>query len=166
MGTGRSPHRSPRGTLPAVRRQGPWVAWGLALQVIGVAIPVITAIRRAHREGLGGSLTHYTVTLIGRQMLHSNADLALVVLGVLLFTAGAVALARPFVRRRSTLVVAVPLAAVIGLTVLGVLALVVGALVAFADGGDTGVGETIGNLLGSAPPRRRGDDDDHKHRRR
>ena len=116
--------------------------------------------------GLGGSLTHYTVTLIGRQMLHSNADLALVVLGVLLFIAGAVALARPFVTDRATLLLAVPLAAVIGLTVLGVLSLVVGALVAVADGGDTSAGEMIGNLLGSAPLAARGGDDDHKRRRR
>ena len=147
-----------RRSLAPVRSEGAWVAWGLALQITGVGIPVATAISRAHREGLGGSLTHYTVALIGRQMLHSNADVALVVLGVVLFAAGAVALARPFVGDRRTLLLAVPLAAVIGLTVLGVLALLVSVVVAAADG-DTGAGDVLGNLLGSWTPSRRDRDD-------
>ena len=155
-------HLGGRHALAPVRRRGLWLAWGLALQIIGVGIPVVTAIHRAHREGLGGSLTHYTVTLIGRQMLHSNADLALVITGMLLFAAGAVALARPFVRDRATLLLAIPLAAVMGLTVFGVLVLVVTVFVAAADGGDTSAGELLGNIFGSFTPFRR----DHDDRRR
>ena len=63
-------------------------------------------------------------------MLRSGADVALIVLGVVLFAAGAVVLARPFVRRVPTLLVAVPLAAVAGLAVFGVVALVLAAVVA------------------------------------
>jgi len=53
-------------------------------------------------------------------MLRGGAEVALIALGVVLFVAGAVAPARRFVRRTSTLVVAVPLAAVAGIAVPGV----------------------------------------------
>jgi hypothetical protein len=69
---------------------------------------------------------------------------ALIVLGVVLFAAGAVVLARPFVRRTSTLLVAVPLAAVAGLAVLGVLALVCAAVFAAVEAPDDG---GLGDLL-------------------
>jgi hypothetical protein len=131
-----APHR--RG-LPPVRARGRWVAWGLGLQVIGVGIPVIAALHRAHEASVGGAVTHYTIRLVWHEMLHRGADVALIVLGVVLFAAGAVVLARPFVRRASTLLVAVPLSAIAGLAVFGVLALIVGAVVAATAG--TGAGD-------------------------
>ncbi len=113
-----------RRELPPVRAHGRWIAWGLSLQVIGVGIPVVTALHRAREASVGGAVTHYTLRLVWHEMLRSNADVALIVLGVVLFAAGAIVLARPFVRRRGALLVAVPLAAVVGLAVFGVLALV------------------------------------------
>jgi hypothetical protein len=56
---------SGRGELKPVQRRGLWITWGLALQAIGVGIPVTVALRRANRDGLVGSLTHYTVRLVG-----------------------------------------------------------------------------------------------------
>ena len=146
-----------RRELPPVRARGPWIAWGLVLQVIGIGIPVVTALRRAHESGVGGAVTHYTVRLVWHEMLRSGADVALIVLGVVLFAAGAVALARPFVRRTATLLVAVPLAAVAGLAVFGVLALVVAGLIAMsATAGDSGGADLWLNLLpGDWPGRRR-----------
>src|SRR5437660_151313 len=114
---------APGRELPPVRSRGRWSAWGLALQVVGVGIPVVIALRRAHEDGVLGGVTHYTVRLVRHEMLRSGADVALIVVGVVPFAAGAVVLARPFVRRRATLVIAVPLSAVGGLAVLGVLAL-------------------------------------------
>lgn len=128
-----------RRDLPPVRTKGRWVSWGLALQVTGVGIPVVAALHRAHEASVGGAVTHYTIRLLWHEMLHNGADVALIVLGVVLFAAGAVAMARPFVRRSSTLLLAVPLAAVAGLAVFGVLALIVGAAVAAA--GDTPPGD-------------------------
>jgi hypothetical protein len=88
-------------------------------------------------------------------MLRSGADVALIVLGVVLFAVGAAVLARPFVRRTSTLLIAVPLAAVAGLTMLGVFALVVAAVIA-AAGGDSAAGDALANLIpGNWPGRRR-----------
>jgi hypothetical protein len=103
-----------RRPLPPVRSRGPWLAWGLTLQVIGVGIPVTAALRRAHESGVVGAVTHYTIRLVWHEMLRSGADVALIGLGVVLFATGAVLLARPFVRRSATLLIAVPLAALVG----------------------------------------------------
>ena len=148
-----APHRR---ELRPVNARGRWVAWGLALQVIGVGIPVVTAVHRAHEAGLGGALTHYTIRLVWDEMLRSGADVALIVLGVVLFVAGAVVLARPFVRQVSTLVVAVPLAAVAGLAVFGVVALVLTLVVAAtASAGDADLGGALADFLPDGWPGRR-----------
>lgn len=131
------------GELGPVERRSAWVAWGLALEVIGAGIPLTAALIQAKRQGLLGSVSHYTFRLVEHQMLRSHADVALIVLGVLLFAAGAVVLARPFVRRRITLFVAVPLAAAAGIVVLGVVALLCAIVVAILDtpgGGDRASG--------------------------
>jgi hypothetical protein len=147
-----APHRR---ELRPVNARGQWVAWGLALQVIGVGIPVATAIRRAHEAGVSGALSHYTIRLIWHEMLRSGADVALIVLGVVLFVAGAVVLARPFVRRASTLLVAVPLAAVAGLAVFGVVALVIALVIAAtASAGDADWGG-LADFIPDGWPRRR-----------
>jgi hypothetical protein len=109
------------------------VTWGLALQAVGLGIPVTAALRRASQDGVLGGLTHYTVRLVWHEMLRDHADVGVLVVGVLVFAAGAVIMARPFVRRRSTWLVAVPVAAIAGLALLGVLALVIAALVALFD---------------------------------
>lgn len=124
-----------RGELAPVRRRGLWIAWGLALQVIGVAIPVAAAVERANHDSALGAVTHYTVRLVLHEMFRRRADVALVVLGVLVFVGGSVVLARPFVGRRLTLLVAVPAAAVVGIVLLGLIAVVIAALVALAAQG-------------------------------
>jgi hypothetical protein len=145
-----------RRELRPVGARGHWIAWGLTLQVIGVGIPVVTALRRAHEAGVGGTVTHYTIRLVWHEMLRSGADVALIVLGVVLFVAGAAILARPFVRRVSTLLVAVPLAAVTGLAVFGVVALVVALVVAAtASGGDADWGSALADFLPDGWPGRR-----------
>ncbi|MBV9606285.1 MAG: hypothetical protein JO027_14310 [Solirubrobacterales bacterium] len=145
-----------RSELSPIRARGRWVAWGLVLQVLGVGIPVVTAIRRAHETGVGGAITHYTIRLVWHEMLRSGADVALIVLGVVLFVAGAVVLARPFVRRTRTLVLAVPFAAVAGLAVFGVLALVcAGLAAAAASAGDADWGSMADLLPGDWFGRRR-----------
>lgn len=107
---------------------------GLALQTIGVGIPVTVALRRAHRDGVLASATHFTVRLVWHEMLRSHADVALMLLGVLVFVVGAVVMARPFVRRRAALLVAVPAAAAAGLALLGVLVLICAAVIAVING--------------------------------
>lgn len=143
-----------RRELPPIQSRGWWIFWGLALQVIGVGIPVVAAVRRAHEDGIGGAITHYTVRLVWHEMLRSRVDVALIVLGVVLFALGAVVLARPFVRRASTLLIAVPLAAIAGVLVLGVLALVCAAVIAAAQA-DIDVGAFPDLIFGPSSGRRR-----------
>jgi hypothetical protein len=67
-----------------------------------------------------------------------------------------VVLARPFVRLVSTLVVAVPLAAVAGLAVFGVVALLVGLVAGLvASAGDADVGGALADFLPDGWPDRR-----------
>lgn len=141
--------------LRPVRALGRWVAWGLALQVTGVGIPVVAALHRAHEASLGGAVTHYTFRLVWHEMLRSRADVALIVLGVVLFAVGAIVLARPFVRRRSTLLLAVPVAAVAGLAVFGVVALVIAAVVAAAAASGSGDWADVASSLIDWPRDRR-----------
>jgi hypothetical protein len=145
-----------RRELPPVQSRGRWIVWGLALQVIGVGIPVVAAAQRARENGVVGGITHYTFRLVWHEMLRSGADVALIALGVLLVALGAVVLARPFVRRTSTLLIAVPLAAVAGLCVLGVLAVVCAAVLAAAHG-DADIGDALSNVIPGSwrGPRRR-----------
>ena len=73
---------------------------------------------------MGGAVTHYTLRLVWHEMLRSNADVALIVLGVVLFAAAPSCWRDRSCGGRGALLVAVPLAAVAGLAVFGVLALV------------------------------------------
>lgn len=142
--------------LGPVGRRSVWVAWGLTLEVIGAGIPVTVALVRANREGLLGSITRYTVRLIEHELLRSRADVALIILGVLVFAAGAVVLARPFVTRRLTLFIAVPLAATAGIIVLGVVALICAAVITLlSSAGDGGWADGLENFTPWSNERRR-----------
>jgi hypothetical protein len=69
---------------------------------------------------------------------------------------GGVVLARPFVRTRVTLLVAVPLAALLGLAALGVLAVLVAAVIAFAQ---SDAASPVLDAIDWSPRRRRRHDD-------
>jgi hypothetical protein len=145
-----------RRELPPVEHRSRWIAWGLALQAIGLGIPITAALRRASHDGVLGSITHYTVRLVWHEMLRSRADVALVVLGVALFAVGSVVLARPFTTRRSTLFVAVPLAATAGIAALGVVALICAVVIALAESPAESDWESLSQSLSSWPgPRRK-----------
>jgi hypothetical protein len=148
---------APQGELAPVRRRGLWIAWGLALQMFGVGIPGAAALERANHDGALGTLTHYTFRLVLHEMLRSRADIALIALGVVVFAAGSVVLARPFVRRRLTLFVAVPVAAVAGVAVLGLIAVVIAAIAALAatDSGGADLIDGLGWSSGGDRRRRR-----------
>jgi hypothetical protein len=116
-----------------VPRKWPWITSGLALQLIGVGGPVAYVVDKAHKEGFGGQISRATLALAWRQAVHSHAGLDLMIAGALVFVAGSVVLARPFARSWVTLFVAVPIAALAGVLVLGAAAIVVALIVAGAD---------------------------------
>lgn len=109
--------------LEPVSHRWRWFWWGVALQVLGVAIPIALAVQRARHDGFGGTLTRATVRLIWHQMAQHPGDVGVIVLGVAVFVAGSMVLARPLVRRRFQLVLAVPAAALLGFVVFGAVAL-------------------------------------------
>ncbi|MDA8069535.1 MAG: hypothetical protein M0T77_13155 [Actinomycetota bacterium] len=133
--------------LRPVDSRARWLAWGLALQAVGVGIPLTAALSRANKDGVGGTLTRYTVRLVWHEMLRSRADIALIALGVALFAVGGIVLARPFVRRPIALFVLTPLAAMLGFAVHGVIALLCAAVIALAESpGDVNWGDLLNNV--------------------
>ncbi len=85
--------------------------------------------------------------------MHSHAGLALLICGALVFVAGAIMLVRPFVTSWVTLFVAVPLAALAGVLVLGAAAILVALLAAGADDLFSGWSDAVGG--GGGPARKR-----------
>jgi hypothetical protein len=125
---GRGWHR-----LRPVSPRWPWITGGLALQVIGAAAPIAYIVNKAHHEDIGGQISRATLTLAWRQAVHSHAGLALMIGGAAVFVIGSILMARPFVKSWVTLFVAIPIAAVAGLLVLGAAAILISLLVVGAD---------------------------------
>src|SRR5215469_10315340 len=109
------PHRSP----------APWIASGLALQAIGVGSVAAYAWFKLRRQGIGGHVTAATIRLAWHSDLHTRTGLAVLLAGAIIYAAGSILMARPYVSRPVLLFVAVPVAAVVGMLVVGILALIV-----------------------------------------
>ena len=77
------------------------------------------------RSDAGGHITAATFRLLWHGEIHTRTGVAVLAAGAVIYVAGSVLLARPHVSRPVTLFIAVPVAAVAGMAVLGVLALVV-----------------------------------------
>lgn len=99
------------------------------MQLVGIGGPLAYVITKAKHESIGGLLSVATVRLAWHESLHAKAGVAVLVAGAVLFAIGSVLLARPYAKRRLTLLLAVPVAAVCGALVLGVAALIIGLLV-------------------------------------
>src|SRR5216683_1303334 len=72
--------------------------------------------------------------------VRTRSGLAVLAAGTVVYAVGSVLMARPYVSRPVTLFVAVPLAAVAGMLVLGVLAFIVALVVAALENGDLDFG--------------------------
>jgi hypothetical protein len=111
----------------------------MTIQVLAVGIVAVVMWRSIRRQGLGGHITAEMIKFAWRSELHTPAGLAVLATGSVVYAAGSVVMARPFVSRPAALFVAVPLAAAAGLLVLGVLALVVTVLIVVLENGDSGL---------------------------
>ena len=107
------------GTLATVRSRRPWILAGLALQFVGGAIPAVVVWRLGRAEQLAGEVTKYSIRLAWHDTLHTPVGIAALLGGLAIVIAGSVLLARPFVRNRATLIIAVPIAAAVGFLILG-----------------------------------------------
>jgi hypothetical protein len=113
-----------------VRSRAAWIAGGLALQALGVGGVAAFAWIKVRHQNIGGHVTAATVRLVWAGAVHTRQGLMVLVAGALLYAAGSILMARPFVSRAVTLFVAVPIAAVAGMLVLGVLAFLLALLIA------------------------------------
>ena len=127
--------RIPGRIAPAAHR-GWWIFIGLVLQLAGSGVPTIYVWRKAKHQDVSGLITMATVKLAWHQSLHTKAGIDILVGGAVLFVIGSVVLARPFAKHWVTLLVAVPIAALVGVLALGVSILIVAGLVASLMEGD------------------------------
>lgn len=113
-----------------------WVVSGLILQAAGAGGVAAYVWVKVRHEGIGGHLTAATIRLAWHGEVHTRQGLAVLAVGALLYVAGGVVMARPYIARPVTLFVAVPVAAIAGMLVLGVVAVIVALLVAAFLNGD------------------------------
>lgn len=140
-----------RGRLEPVRHRGWWITSGVLAQLVGVGVPALYVTAKANQEDLAGLVTVVTVKLAWHQSLHTRVGIDVLVSGAVVFALGSVLAARPFVKRRRTLLLAVPLAAACGLLVAGVIVLFV-ALLFVGDGADFPILDSPGGGKGRAKP--------------
>ena len=108
------------GGLTGPRRPpAPWIACGLILQAVGAGGVAAYVWFQVRHQNIGVHITAATIRLAWHGEVHTRAGLAVLVAGALIYAAGSVLMARPYVTRPVTLFVAVPVAAVAGLLVLG-----------------------------------------------
>ena len=107
-----------------------WVAWGLLVQALGAGCIAVVVWRGVRLQGIAGHITAEMIRLAWRSEVHTHMGLVVLVAGSVVYAAGSVVMARPYVSGPARLFVGVPIAAVAGLLVLGVLALVAAALAA------------------------------------
>lgn len=77
---------------------------------------------------------HLASVHVPRWLSHTRTGVAVLITGPVIYAAGSVLLARPHVSRPVTLFIAVPVAAVAGMAVLGALTLVVAFLISALNG--------------------------------
>jgi hypothetical protein len=114
-----------RRVLEPVRSGSPWLAWGVAIQAVGVAPVAAIMWRNIRKQSLGGHVTAEMIKFAWHSELHTRAGLIVLVAGSVIYAAGSVVMARPYISSPAALFVAVPLAAVAGFLVLGVIVLVI-----------------------------------------
>ena len=120
--TSKAIYATVRGRLAPVANDRPWIVAGFLLQLAGVVAPVAYLLLTARKLSIAGHITGSTFRLAWRADAHTTVGLTLLIGGAIVFAVGSVLLARPYVTRRVTLFLAVPLAAATGMTVFGVLA--------------------------------------------
>jgi hypothetical protein len=141
--------RNSSGLRPVAKRW-PWIVGGLVIQAAGVAIVLAWAYGKYKDDAVTGAALRTTVKLIWMDTLHSHRGVAVLVGSAALFALGSVLLARPYVRSVPMLVVGIPLAALVGLAVLGAFALIIAVIALLAYAGFDGSGSGTGSRRNSA----------------
>ncbi len=126
---------------------------GLTLQTLSVAGVSAFAWINLRHQGIGGHITAATIRLAWHSDVHTRAGVAVLAGGAVVYAAGSILMARPYVSPPATLFIAVPAAAAAGMLALGALSLIV-ALVLTALANNVDVPLDIGSLRrAKRPPR-------------
>jgi hypothetical protein len=119
--------------LSPVRSRTLWTVSGLAVQAAGLGGITAFLWTKLRHQDIGGHITAAAFRLMWHQEVHTRTGVAVLITGAVIYAAGSVLLARPHVSRPGTLFIAIPVAAVAGLVVLGALALVAAFLISALD---------------------------------
>lgn len=119
-----------------LRSRASRTAGGLALQAVGAVGVAAYVWLKVRHQNIGGHITAATIRLAWHGEVHTRQGLAILAAGAVIYAVGSVLMARPYVSRPATLFVAVPVAAVAGVLVLGALAFIVALLIAALENGD------------------------------
>jgi hypothetical protein len=125
-----------RRMLSPLRSRASWVSGGLILQVVGAGGVTAYLWLKVRHQNIGGHITAAAIRLAWHGEVHTRSGLAVLAAGTVIYAVGSVLMARPYVSRPATLFVAVPIAAVVGMLVLGVLAVIAAVLIAALANGD------------------------------
>ena len=99
---------------------------GLILQVLSIGSVAVLMWRNIRNQGIGRHITAEMIKLAWRSELHTRSGLIVLIAGSVVYAVGSVLIARPYISNPIALFVAVPIAAVVGILVLGVLVLAIG----------------------------------------
>ena len=124
---------SGRRLLTPPRSRVPWVVWGVVLQVLGLGSVAVVMWRNIRQQGILGHVTAEMVKLAWHSELHTRWGLIVLVAGSVVYGAGSVVMARPYMSSPAGLFIAVPIAAVAGMLVLGVLVVILWVLFFIAE---------------------------------
>jgi hypothetical protein len=91
---------------------------------------------KVRHQDIGGHITAAAIRLAWHGEVHTRPGLAVLAAGTVIYAVGSVLMTRPYVSRPATLFIAVPIAAVAGMLVLGVLAIIAALLIAALENGD------------------------------
>lgn len=114
--------------LAPLRSRWPWVGWGLLVQALGVGSVAVVVWHNIRNQSLGGHVTAEMIRFAWHGELRTRGGLIVLAAGAVTYAVGSVIMARPYISRPAMLFVAVPTAAVLGMLLLGVRAVVVAAL--------------------------------------
>ena len=112
-----------------LRSRASWVASGLILQAVGAVGVAAYVWLEVRHQNIGGHITAATIRLAWHGEVHTQQGSAVLAAGAIIYAYGSILMARPYVARPLTLFVAVPVAAVAGMLVLGVLAFIAALLI-------------------------------------
>jgi hypothetical protein len=123
-------------TPGALHSRAFWLTGGLILQAVGAGGVAAYVWLKIRHQNIGGHVTATAFRFAWHGEVHTRQGLAVLAAGAVIYAAGSVLMARPYISRPVMLFVAVPVAAVAGLLVLGVVAFIVALLIAALESGD------------------------------